>query len=97
MVFYLSFNCNRQEGFMSKQQQEGNQEAFLNLYDLLVDEKSNELSEYLSLSLKTLGNDTKVSITTIEDSPTTYSSIFNGISITGLQNLGSDNMDFVSE
>ena len=82
---------------MSKQQQESNQEASLNLYDLLVDEKSNELSEYLSLSLKTLGSDTKVSITTVEDSPTTYSSIFNDISITGLQNLENSNMDFVSE
>jgi len=82
---------------MSKEQEEDNQKESLNLYDLLVDEKSNELSEYLSLSLESLGEDTKVSVTTVEDSPITYSSILNGISITGLQNIEESNVSFVNE
>ncbi len=82
---------------MSKEQEENNQRVSLNLHDLLVDEKSDGLSEYLSLSLEIQGEDTKVSVTTIEDSPITYSSTLNGISITGLQNFEDGNMDFVSE
>ncbi len=71
------------------------QENSLNLNDLLDDEKTDELSEYLSLSIENLGEDTKVSITTIEDNPTTYSSTLNGVSITDLQCLLDENLDSI--
>lgn len=68
-------------------EQKRNREEALNLYDFLVDEKSNKLSEYLSLSIEAKGEATKVSVTTVEDIPTTYSSVLNSLSITGLQDL----------
>jgi hypothetical protein len=69
------------------EEQKRNREKVLNLYDFLVDEKSNKLSEYLSLSIEAKGEATKVSVTTVEDIPTTYSSVLNSLSITGLQDL----------
>ena len=80
---------------MTNEQIINHQENSLNLNDLLDDEKTDELSEYLSLSIENLGEDTKVSITTIEDNPTTYSSTLNGVSITDLQCLLDENLDSI--
>ncbi len=68
-------------------EQKRNRDEALNLYDFLVDEKLNKLSEYLSLSIEAKGEGTIVSVTTVEGIPTTYSSVLNGLSITGLQDL----------
>lgn len=59
----------------------------LNLQDLLLDEQADELTDYLSISLDNIGNDTVVSVTTVEDSPITYSSTINGVSLTDMQYL----------
>ena len=59
----------------------------LSLQDLLIDEQANLLSEYLSLSITNLGTDTQVSVTTTDAVPTTYSSIFYGVSAMDLQSL----------
>ncbi|MBE0471821.1 MAG: type I secretion C-terminal target domain-containing protein [Methyloprofundus sp.] len=76
--------------------EDSNQEA-LNLQDLLADEQTDILSEYLSLSIENIGADTKVSVTTVEDNPTTYSSTISGVSFTDLQYLVDSNIDPVSE
>ncbi len=76
---------------------ENKQEEVLNLHDLLVDSQTDELSDYLSLSIENLGNDTKVSVTTVEDTPTTYSSTISGISFTDLQYLIDANTDSTTE
>lgn len=82
---------------MSKEHEINQQQELLNLKDLLDDEKTDELSEYLALSIENLGEDTKVSITTIEDNPVTYSSTLNGVSFTDLQCLLDESLDFVDE
>jgi len=51
----------------------------LNLQDLLVDDEADLLSEYLSVSIENMSEGTKVSVTTVEDSPTTYSSTLTAI------------------
>lgn len=76
---------------------ENKQEEVLNLHDLLVDSQTDELSDYLSLSIENLGNDTKVSVTTVEETPTTYSSTISGISFTDLQYLIDGNTDSTTE
>ncbi|GEM_PF-3070139 len=73
------------------------QQDTLNLQDLLVDEKTDVLSEYLSLSIENIGQDTKVSVTTVEDSPITYSSTLTGVSFSDLQYLVEGNIDPFSE
>lgn len=62
----------------------------LSLEDLLVDEKANSLSEYLSLSITNLGENTQVSVTTTDAEPITYSSTFYGIAPLDLQMLITD-------
>ena len=63
-----------------------NEEA-LDFYDLLVDEKTDELSEYLSISVSNDGNNTKVSVATVEDVPTVYSNTFDGFSAPDLKTI----------
>jgi len=63
------------------------QDEVLNLQDLLVDEQSDGLSDYLSISMESVGSDTIVSVTTVEDSPVTYSSTISGVSLTDMQYL----------
>ena len=83
---------------MTNEQTENKQEESLNLQDLLIDEQKDELSDYLSLSIESLGEDTRVSLTTVEDNPITYSSTLSGVSFTDLQYLvDSGNIDSVSE
>lgn len=77
--------------------EDDNQEETLNLHDLLEDEQTDTLSEYLSLSIENIGADTKVSVTTVEDNPTTYSSTISGVSFTDLQYLVDSSIDPVSE
>jgi len=54
---------------------------------LLVDESNDVLSEYLSVSIENLGDGTKVSVTTVEDQPATYSATLIGVTVTDLQCL----------
>ena len=82
---------------MTNEKADNNQEESLNLHDLLVDDQADVLSEYLSLSIETLGEDTKVSVTTVEDNPTTYSSTLSGVSFTDLQYLVDGNIDSTIE
>ncbi|MDF1584061.1 MAG: type I secretion C-terminal target domain-containing protein [Methyloprofundus sp.] len=77
--------------------EDSNPKEALNLQDLLADEQTDILSEYLSLSIENIGADTKVSVTTVEDNPTTYSSTISGVSFTDLQYLVDSNIDPVSE
>ncbi len=74
-----------------------NKQDSLNLQDLLVDEETDLLSDYIALSIENLGRDTKVSVTTIEDSPTTYSTILNGLTLTDLQYLVEESINNVHE
>lgn len=69
----------------------------LNLQDLLVDDLADELSDYLSVSIQSLGGDTKVSVTTIEDSPVTYTTMLSGVSLTDMQFLVGAKSDIVGE
>lgn len=63
------------------------EQATLNLQDLLVDESNDVLSEYLSISIENLGDGAKVSVTTVEDQPATYSSTLTGVTLTDLHCL----------
>lgn len=74
---------------MSKLITEDEQDT-LNLQDLLLDEEADILSDYLSISIESLGEGTKVSVTTVEDNPTTYSSTLTAVSVTDLQYLVGD-------
>jgi len=64
-----------------------NEQETLDLQDLLVDESNDVLSDYVSISLETLSECTKVSVTTVEDQPATYSSTLVGITLTDLHCL----------
>ena len=70
---------------MIKQQE--NKNEFPSLQDLLVDEKSNRLSEYLTLTFIKRGDNTQINVSTVEGSPVIYSDILEGISLTGLAYL----------
>jgi len=59
----------------------------LDLQDLLVDETNDVLSDYVSISLESVSEGTKVSVTTVEDQPATYSSILIGVTLTDLHCL----------
>lgn len=67
-------------------QTEHDQET-LDLQDLLVDESNDVLSEYLSVSIENLAEGTKVSVTTVEAEPSTYSSTLSGVTLDNLQCL----------
>ncbi|MFW5443694.1 MAG: type I secretion C-terminal target domain-containing protein [Methylococcaceae bacterium] len=82
---------------MTDKQINNMQEVTLNLQDLLVDEKTDDLSHYLSLSIENLGESTRVSVTTVEDNPITYSSTFNGVSFSDLQHLVDASWDLGDE
>jgi len=64
-----------------------NEQSSLNLQDLLTDESNDVLSEYLSVSIENLSDGTKVSVTTVEDQPATYSATLVGVTVTDLQCL----------
>ncbi|MCK5190466.1 MAG: type I secretion C-terminal target domain-containing protein [Methylococcales bacterium] len=69
---------------MIKEQTENKQKESINLQDLLIDEQAHVLSDYLSLSIENMGEDTKVTFTTIEDNPIKYSTTLSGVSFSGL-------------
>ena len=69
---------------MIKEQTENKQKESLNLQDLLIDEQAHVLSDYLSLSIENMGEDTKVTFMTIEDNPIKYSTTLSGVSFSGL-------------
>ena len=59
----------------------------LNLQDLLVDDDADLLSDYLSVSIESLTEGTKVSVTTVEDTPTIYTATLSSVSVTDLHYL----------
>ena len=63
------------------------EQGTLNLQDLLVDDQADLLSDYLSVSIESLNEGTKVSVTTVEDNPITYSSTLSSLAVTDLQYL----------
>lgn len=69
----------------------------LSLQDLLDDQQEDILSEYVSLSLTNQGENTQVSVTTVEDSPTTYLGTLWGVSLTDLQLLDNQGSDGINE
>jgi len=69
----------------------------LNLQDLLVDDQADLLSDYLSVSIESLSEGTKVSVTTVEDNPTTYSSTLSSLAVTDLQYLVDGNGDIFTD
>lgn len=66
---------------------DGESSNSLNLNDLLVDDGADLLSEYLSVSLESLAEGTKVSVTTVEDTPTVYTTTLSSVSVTDLHYL----------
>jgi len=76
---------------------ETTEDGVLNLQDLLIDEQADELSEYLSLSMESIDGDTVVSVTTVEEHPTTYSSTINGVALTDMHYLVDASIDPVGE
>lgn len=82
---------------MKDEKIDNNQEGMLDLKDLLVDEQADELSKYLSLSIENLGDDTLVSVTTVESNPTTYSSTLVGVSFNDLHFVMDENVDLSAE
>ncbi len=82
---------------MIKEQAVIQQEGILNLQDFLVDEKIDELSKYLSLSLESVGENTIINITTLEDVPTTYTSTLIGSPYSDLQCLLEENLDLAND
>lgn len=71
---------------MAKDMTDNKQDA-LDLNDLLVDESNDVLSDYLSISIESLGADTKVSVTTVEADPAIYTTTLIGVTLTDLHCL----------
>lgn len=78
---------------MSEFIKQDNEEEVLDLKDLLVDDNADDLSDYLALSIQPFGEDTRVSVTTVEESPVTYATTLNGVSISNLQFLIDNSLD----
>jgi len=64
-----------------------NEQETLDLHDLLVDESNDVLSDYVAISLESLTEGTKVSVTTVENQPATYSATLTGVTLTDLHCL----------
>jgi len=73
------------------------EQGALNLQDLLVDDQADLLSDYLSVSIESLSEGTKVSVTTVEENPTTYSSTLSSLAVTDLQYLVDGNGDIFTD
>lgn len=69
----------------------------LSLQDLLDDQQDDILSDYVSLSLNNQGGNTRVSVTTVEDTPITYLETLWGVSLTDLRWLENQDSDSVGE
>ncbi len=81
---------------MDNQSTKTEQNETLQLDDLFSDQDNDELTEYLSLSIEHIDGDTNISLTTVEASPTTYSSSLNQITSSSLQNLILGNEDLAT-
>jgi hypothetical protein len=74
--------------FQSGQEEHSPQtQETLSLQDLLIDAETDALSDYLALSISHDGADARISVTTTDSEPTTYSSVFSGIQEIDLQTL----------
>jgi hypothetical protein len=65
----------------------------LDLRDLLDDSQTQELSDYLTISISNDGQNTTVKVTTIDDHPDTYSDVLYGVAATNLQMLLDDSFN----
>lgn len=68
------------------------QDKSLDLRDLLDDLQTQDLSDYLTISISNDGQNTTVKVTTVDAHPETYSTILYGIAATNLQMLLDDNL-----
>jgi len=73
------------------------QKGFLDLQDFLLDQNTDEISKYLSLSIESLEGNMKLNFTTLEQTPTTYTSTLIGTPYTDLQCLLEENLDLVHD
>ena len=62
-------------------------ETPLSVGDLITDEGEDILSEFLSVSISTNGQDTTLTATTVQGEPVVYTTIFHGITADDLQTL----------
>ena len=69
----------------------------LSLHDLLVDDSADLLSDYLSVSLESSTEGTKVSVTTVEDAPIIYTATLSSVSVSDLRYLIDGSGDTYSE
>jgi len=77
--------------------EESDQQETLDLQDLLGDNEADLLSDYLSVSIETITGGTKVSITTVDDNPTTYTATLTPDNLGDLQYLIDGSGDLFSE
>ena len=59
----------------------------LDLGDLLIDQRDDPLSEYSILSFTNEGQDTKLTITTVEEQPIVYTAVISGVNVESLRTL----------
>ena len=67
-----------------------NQSKILDLNDLLIDDSHDVLSDYLRVSVSNDGEGARVTVSTTDDSPVVYSSVFHGSTATDLSEMLSD-------
>lgn len=67
----------------------------LDLNDLLLDENNDALSDYLRVSISNDGHGATVTVSTVDEHPVVYSSVFHGSTATDLAEMlaGCENLD----
>jgi hypothetical protein len=59
----------------------------LDLNDLLLDENNDALSDYLRVSISNDGNGATVTVSTVDEHPVVYTSVFHGSTATDLAEM----------
>ncbi len=65
----------------------------LNFADLLADDSSDALSDYLRISVSNDGSGATIKVSTIDEQPTVYSATFYGLTSTDLSGVLSEVID----
>jgi len=66
----------------------------LDFFDLLLDDNQDELNDYVSIKVSNHGNQTKISVKTIEEVPSIYTTTVNGVNAQDLKSiLGGRSLD----
>jgi len=76
---------------------ENDEQETLKLQDLLGDNEADLLSNYLSVSIEEIASGTKVSITTVDANPTTYTATLTPDNLGDLQHLVDSSGDIFLE